>query len=132
MGTRSTSKLPAPLDKVRRQLEQWRRKQKRPSRIPEDLWNPAVELARTYGLARTARSLRLDYYSLKNRLEATSAVDEKQTPDFIEVIPHGLAPMTECTVEFEDKDGARMRIHMKGGVMPDITALSESFWAGES
>jgi hypothetical protein len=31
-------------------------------------------------------------------------------------------------MELENSSGARMRIHLKGAGMPDLTDLSESFW----
>jgi hypothetical protein len=34
----------------------------------------------------------------------------------------------ECVLEVENTDGAKMRMHLKGVAMPDLTALSRSFW----
>ena len=46
---------------VRRRFELWRGTRRGRGRIPERLWTSAVKLAATYGLCRTARTLRLDY-----------------------------------------------------------------------
>ena len=69
MGTRKTRDLPARLEGLRQRFERWRRTRKARSRIPEALWAAAVKMAGTFGLHRTARALRLDYYALKKRVE---------------------------------------------------------------
>ena len=87
----------------------------------------AVEVAREYGVNATARALRLDYYALKKRLEAAPDPG-KAASDFIEISPVGMSsPGTECTVEVEDGNGARMRIELKGDEMPDLGALTRAF-----
>jgi hypothetical protein len=37
--------------------------------MPEPLWTLAANVAKQHGLARVARFVRLDYYSLKERIE---------------------------------------------------------------
>jgi hypothetical protein len=88
--------------------------------------------------------LRLEYYSLKKRIEQQSAVtvdsskkavdrrrstiplDARSVPAFLELAP--AADRGECTVELEDASGAKMRVHLMGVPMPDLAALSRSFW----
>jgi hypothetical protein len=101
------------VDSVRLRLERWRKNREHRSPIPEELWASAAELASEYGLAKTARALRLDYYSLKERLKASgqpSAPEANTRPAFVELVPQPPA-ISECTVELEDPSGARMRIH---------------------
>ena len=43
------------------QWSQWRATRKVGTRIPEPLWELAVELARKYGVSRTAATLRVSY-----------------------------------------------------------------------
>ena len=69
MDTRKTRDLPARLERLRRRFERWRGTHKARSRIPDPLWAAAVKMADTYGLYRTAKVLRLDYYALKKRVE---------------------------------------------------------------
>ncbi len=71
MGTRKTPNLPARLAGTRRRFDRWRRTRKGRSRIPETLWASAVKAAGRYGVNKTAQALRLDYYALKKRVEAT-------------------------------------------------------------
>lgn len=118
------------VDSVRGRLERWRKNRERRSPIPEELWASAAELAGEYGLAKTARALRLDYYSLKERLKASGqrGVAKAETrPAFVELVPQPHA-ISECTVELEDPSGARMRIHVRSMATPDLTGLSNSFW----
>ncbi len=57
-------------------MERWRANRQARERIPEPLWDAAVKVAGRYGVHRTAKSLRLDYYSLKRRLEREAAEKE--------------------------------------------------------
>jgi hypothetical protein len=123
--------LPPQIESVRQRLERWRRNRKQRSPIPEELWASATDLAHRYGLAKTARALRLDYYCLKERMDASDRPGSCQVnarPAFVELIPQAAAAVSECTMELEDPSGARMRIHLKGSGVPDLTGLSESFW----
>jgi hypothetical protein len=120
------------IDRVRQRLERWRRTRKHRSRIPEGLWNAAVQLARKYGVNKTARALRLDYYDLKERLDAAlsaAPVAREPTTSFVELSP-ALVP--ECLVEVESRSGTKMRIHLKGTAAPDIALLRSLFWGEES
>ena len=138
MGTKRTRDLPARLEGVRRRFERWRRTRKVPARIPEPLWAAAVKLAGTYGIHRTAKALRVDYYALKKRVEGASAATASQLPagaagaTFLELSPPVWPGSGECTLELEDAGGAKLRVHLKGFEAPDLAALSRSFWQVES
>ncbi|MBC8249565.1 MAG: hypothetical protein H8E90_07790 [Anaerolineales bacterium] len=135
MRTRTPLVLPARLSRARRHFERWRSTRKPPSRIPEDLWSLAVELSQEYGLARTARTLSLGYNTLKKRLEAVSSTGpsvEASGSGFFELLPPVLPGPAECVVELEDAGGSKMRIHLKGTEIPDVTSLSRSFWRSEA
>lgn len=132
--------LPAGLEGVRRRFERWRRTHKARRRIPDKLWAAAVRAAGACGLHRTSKVLRLDYYSLKERVEeqATAVSDAAEgatAATFLELTPpaeHGSAAVSagscQCTLELEDADGAKMRVHLRGVAAPDLAALSRSFW----
>jgi len=146
MGTKRTQGLPTQLDRLRLRFDRWRRTHKARSRIAEPLWAAAVKVAGKYGLHRTAKALRLDYYSLKKRLEgdAVTASTSEQTasiagnasaggdgPRFLQWPLASWPGSGECTLELEDAGGARLRVHLKGFGPPDLAALSRSFWQGE-
>jgi hypothetical protein len=132
MGTNKTRGLPARLEGVRRRFERWRGTHKARSRIPEPLWRSAVKMAGTYGLNRTARALRLDYYVLKKRVErkGVTIVDrpEKGGATFLELSPLPSVGACECTLDLENAGGAKMRVQLRSAVMPDLAAISRSFW----
>ncbi len=57
------------LVRTREQFEVWRAGRTRGDRIPAKLWKQAVKLAGRHGVSRISSALKLDYYTLKNRLE---------------------------------------------------------------
>ncbi len=134
MRNRQPPTLPAPLSQARRRFDHWRSRHRPRTKLPEELWANAVELARDHGLNKTARTLRLDYYSLKKHLADTPGPDsEKTTPEFMELLPAGMSrPCSECTIEFDDGHGAKMRIHLKGAEPPDLSVFTRAFWGGEA
>jgi hypothetical protein len=123
--------LPSGLEAGRRCFEHWRKTRRRRSRIPESLWSTAVKLAGAYGLSRTAQVLRLNAHSLKQQVEvAGSARSESASASFVELVPTVGGPLPECIVELEDVQGTKMRIHVRGGVLPDLGSLGRTFWEG--
>jgi hypothetical protein len=65
--TRRNTQIPEPIAQLQKQLEQFRSTQPRRSKLPESLWQSAVELARQHGVYSVAHPLRLDYMGLKKR-----------------------------------------------------------------
>ena len=133
MDTRKSRELPARLAGVRRRIERWRRTREVRSRIPEPLWASAVEVAVAYGIHWAAKALRLSYYALKKRVaEGTIAVHRVTAGNtkttFVELASPVQTASGECVLEVENADGAKMRMHLKGVAMPDLVALSRSFW----
>jgi hypothetical protein len=185
MNARKRRDVPAGLGGVQRRFERWRRTRRGHARIPNSLWSAAVKAAGRHGLHRTVRALRLDYYSLKERVERQAGTarapgarvaagrrrlsarkpfhrrrrlsargaagprrssvrrqsgrrraDTAQSlPAFLELAPSAVhefaaasAGPCQCTVEWEDATGAKMRVELKGTAMPDLAALSRSFW----
>ena len=136
MSKRQVKTIPASLSRARSRFEQWRKQHRPRSRFPAELWSMAVELARKHGVHQTARTLRLDYYSLKKKLGTTPdpGVDpEKSSSGFIELLASEISPsLPECTIELEDGTGAKMRIHLKGSELPDLASITRIFWRGEA
>jgi hypothetical protein len=132
MKSPSESNLPAKLARGRERFEKWRSKRKTRSRLPERLWLAAVELAREYGLNKTARTLRLDYYGLKKRVASLVSGDDAPrtgTPQFLELLSGESNSTVECTIECQSAGGSRIRIHLQGRELPELTALSSSLWS---
>ena len=127
--------IPSELKELSRQIEQWRRTRPYRMSMPETRWTLAANVARQHGLARVARFTRLDYYSLKERIESlerSSSGTSVVKPTFIELQPLPVDPVSECTIELEHPRGRRMRIHIKGAPMPDVTTLSRTLWGMKS
>ncbi len=145
MRSRGTRPLPARLEAGRRRFERWRRTREGRSRIPDPLWSSAVKLSATYGIHRTAKTLRLNPDSLKKRVASTNgngsrghrkrrmkAAEQEAATAFVELVPTEGACPPECIVELEDPRGAKMRIHLKGNQNADVVAaISKVFWSAE-
>jgi len=124
--------LPAKLARGRKRFEQWRSTHPPRSHLPKPLWSLAAELAREYGLSKTARILRLDYYGLKKRvasLVSDNGPPPAVRPAFLELLPGGAQVAVECSIECEDAQGAKIRIHLKGRELPDLAAITSNFWS---
>ena len=137
MSVRRGRNIPAELENVRRRFEEWRRSRTIRTRIPEPLWAAAAEMAREYGIHRTAKILRIGYYGLKKRVEVTAASSadvpsEGSVATFLELTAPATTGAAECILELEDAGGAKMRVHLKGMEAPDLAALSRSFWGVRS
>jgi hypothetical protein len=118
------------LEQLRKRFIKWRRTRKAKTPIPGRLWNSAVKMAMHYGLSRTAKALRLNYYDLKKKIESR-AIAPSSAPAFIELSPVAIGSTPECIIECENKNGATMRIHCKGANAPDLNALAAAFWRSE-
>jgi hypothetical protein len=137
LNDKSSVSIPEPIVQLQNQFDQFRSEQPHRSKIPEVLWQAAVELARQHGLYAVAHPLRLDYVGLKRRLEAISKVEEKETkkkkvasPRFVELIAAHPAA-AECVIEFESKSGGKMRIQWKGSGAPDWSNLLRAWREAE-
>lgn len=136
MHGRKSGEIPARFAAAARQFAEWRRTTTRGTRIPESLWELAVQLAGEHGVWKTARTLKVDYYGLKRRLAEASRVPAPKfsapSSHFVEVTPSIMASPGECLIELENGDGSKMRIHLKGSQTPDLAALCNSFWSDPS
>ena len=129
MKARSESTLT--LEEVAEHFEHWRRTKKRGERIPQPLWDEAIELVETHGVSRVTRTLRLSATDLNKRRGIVGASQPRQTPvaetPFVEVEPVHI-PVTDAEamwMELERPDGMRLRIRPTQGV--DMLALVERF-----
>ena len=121
---RESTPIPEPIAQLQRQLEQFRSAQPGRTKLPESLWQAAVELARQHGVYPVAHPLRLDYTGLKKRLGGTPVVRRKATkPAFLELVAPPRAQLEEYVMEFESSGGSKMRIQWKSTAPPDWTTL---------
>src|SRR5215831_16002851 len=124
MNRKSTVPVPEAITQLQLQLEKFRSTRPARTKLPESLWQAAVELARQHGIYAVAHPLRLDYTRLKQRVDGIPNRPRKPAqPAFIELIGSGGATLPECIIEFESASGGKMRIHWKAAVSPDWTRL---------
>jgi hypothetical protein len=123
---------PTKLQAVSRQFEAWRRVRRPGTPIPPALWNAAIAVARRHGVTRTALALHLDSHKLKTLADAPSHGAEGPgggAPTFVEMPPIPFAPAgPECTIELEGPRGGRLRVALRGGIPPDLVALTRVVW----
>lgn len=129
--------VPARLRRLEQRFATWRKTRSIGQRIPKALWHAAARLALDFGIHRTAKFLKLDYYSLKKHVDSlpgSSNGGKSQRADaqstFIE-LPAPPNALVECVIELDDRRGAFMRMHLKGAEYPDVVALGRSFWSAE-
>jgi hypothetical protein len=124
--------IPEPIVQLQRQLDQFRSTQPRRTKLPESLWQAAVELARQHGVYCVAHALRLDYMGLKKRLGGTPSLRRKAAkPAFVELIARHPATLEEYVIEFESTSGGKMRIQWKAATPPDWASLLRAWRESE-
>jgi D-alanyl-D-alanine carboxypeptidase len=130
MPIRHSAKIPEGILHLQQQLDQWRSAQKGRAKLPESFWQTAVDLAKQYGVFRTAQPLRLDYTRLKQRLLGAAPQRKSPRPAFVELV-RPAAEMEGCIIEFESAQGAKMRVHWRSNTPPDWTNLLRAWRDGD-
>ena len=124
MNQKSTPPIPEAIVQLQQQLEQFRSTQPPRTKLPESLWQAAVELARQHGVYSVAHPLRLDYMGLKNRLGGVAVRRRKKTkPTFVELTAPHTTLLEECMIELESARGNKMRIQWKTSAPCDWVSL---------
>lgn len=127
MAGRNRGEMPADLVRGARRFSQWRQTRERGTRIPDVLWDMAVELAGRYGLSRTSVALQLGYYELRKHVDHESRERQGSTPAPFVELPSLPWASGEGLLEFERPSGGKWRIQWKGGPPPDLVALARVF-----
>jgi hypothetical protein len=131
--TRRKAAATADIEALRLRFERWRQTRKSKTNIPDGLWSAAVELARQYGINRTAAPLRLDGGKLKRLLLAAGRRSRRLAPPrFVELpaptrVPAGWS-VAEYTLELEGHN-RKLRIQCKGASATELAALSRALWS---
>jgi hypothetical protein len=102
------------------------------ARMPDELWRGAVSLAGVVGVYATARGLRVDFGSLKRRVEGVSGERFVGVPEgFVELPPIDALDVSSSRgpeVELSGSDGAKLVIRLAPRQPVDVVALAEAFW----
>jgi hypothetical protein len=125
--SQQTDPVPESITQLQAELEQFRSTHRRRARLPQSIWQSAAELAQCHGIYVVARWLRLDYSTLRKRVNGSAKPfagrRKKSPPKFVEWIGAAQARVDEYVIEFESARGPKMRIHCKTATPPDWGAL---------
>jgi hypothetical protein len=124
VNRKTTLPIPEAIAQLQRQLDQFRSSQLGRTKLPESLWQAAVELARQHGVYAVAHPLRLDYTRLKERLGGVPSPRHKAAkPAFVELITPHPATLEEFVIECESGSRGKLRIQWKATGPPDWSSL---------
>ena len=122
------------LEAVCNQFEAWRKRRRCRGRIPESLWQAAVEQCKEHSVHAVSRALRLNNKDLKNRVPSIArgrglVAGQHSNLGFVRLDLGTPMTPSECLVELEAPNGARMRMSFKGVPRDfDPAELGRAFW----
>jgi hypothetical protein len=145
MGKRSSQSLPLEVDQLKQRVQHWRQTKKSATApMPGEMWDLAIQLAKSHGVSRIAQATGLDYGWLRKKVVDADAKSLVATPVFLE-LPRAMA-MAEprpqeskhaaeagchlgsgATIDLSTPDGARMRIHLEAGRDLDAVGIVAAF-----
>lgn len=118
------------IEEVKARFDQWRQTRRGRSRIPDELWALAGELAREHGVNKISRILRLEFNHLKRMAESagqTPGGRGGRAPEFLELMAPRSGGPAEYTIELE-VEGGTLRIHCRGASPAELAELSRALW----
>jgi hypothetical protein len=127
--------LPKDLLRARSRFLAWRQRGAAGRRTPPALWDLAVRLAHSHGVARTARALGVNYLGLKKRTQtpraATAALQPPApAPTFVELpVPAVLGK--QCLFELRQTAGTSLHVQLLGYDTADVAALARALRSAE-
>ncbi|MGO9120352.1 MAG: hypothetical protein ACLQPD_22395 [Desulfomonilaceae bacterium] len=106
-------------------FEQWRSTRKKRDRIPESLWEAAIDLHPSYSTCRIAKALRLDFKELKRRIHERSS---RSTPsEFVEMNVERLFSAGQCVIEVRSPAGFELKIQADAAFPPQLSQVISCF-----
>ena len=85
METKHLSAETTAIQKVKQRFETWREVRKKRTRIPEELWQAAVELTSDYTPNKISQTLHINYSVLKERIVSMKTAELDVEGEFVEV-----------------------------------------------
>jgi hypothetical protein len=102
-----------PLHALAKRLKAWRASRSAGQRIPEELWQEAVSLARVHGLSYTSTALKLPYYGLQRRMGRPRRRSPKVQPaTFVELAAPIPSVADHGTLELHCPSGSRLTLRL--------------------
>ena len=134
MSQRKGAALAARVEQVKRQVERWRKTRSKRGPMPEPLWEAAVELAREQGVYATSQSLRVNYDSLRARVQGcapTRSARGKGGATFVELgaaFPLGAPLAAGVVLELSGSKGQKLTLQLPGLDGVDVAGLARALW----
>ena len=128
METKHLSAETTAIQKVKQRFETWREVRKKRTRIPEELWQAAVELTSDYTPNKISQTLHINYSVLKERIVSMKTAELDVEGEFVEVDMDRRMSTEEWVFELEDGKGVKMRMRMKGAAGVDIIEIAKVLW----
>lgn len=113
------------LETLSQKIEQWRSQKPRTRAMPEELWEQACEAARSFGVGRISKALRLGYATLRRRISAEGARGKPGRRDRLAPVANGefvelsgfpsvraMGSGDGAVVEVATPDGTRLTIRL--------------------
>jgi hypothetical protein len=145
MGKRNSQALPLEVDQLKLAVQSWRQTKKSATApMPAEMWELAIQLAKSHGVSRIAQAASLDYGWLRKKVVVSKAKSPVATPIFLELpramevaeprlqeskqeVEAGCHLGFGATIDLSTPGGARMRIHMEAGRDLDAAGIVAAF-----
>lgn len=126
------------VEELRRRFEDFRSQHRTRTRLPEELWRAAAEIAERRGMNLVCRCLRLDSNSLKKwmgkgvngpsaRRGGRKRSARAPAATFMELLAPATSVAASCIVEVESQRGGKLRLELKDIATSEIAQLIHSF-----
>jgi hypothetical protein len=126
------------VEELRKRFEEFRNQHQTRTRLPEELWRAAAEIAGRRGMNLVCRCLRLDANSLKKWMgKGVSGARPKHarrkrlamtpTASFMELLTPATGVAASCIIEVESQRGGKLRLELKGIATSEIAQLIHGF-----
>jgi hypothetical protein len=126
------------MEELRKRFEEFRSQHQTRTRLPEELWRAAAEIAERRGMNLVCRCLRLDANNLKKwmgkgvsgarpRYARRKRSAMTSPAAFVELLSPATHVSASCIIEVESQRGGKLRLELKGIATSEIAQLIHSF-----
>ena len=110
MTSKNLKAFPKPVGALQVRIQEWRSGEVSKHRMPQELWEEAVRLAKRYGVNVVSRSLALGYVSLKQKVQGNWGPVKRKSPvpGFVDITASSVASRSVISsneIELHRPDG---------------------------
>ena len=132
MAQRTRSAATERVKQLRERIDRWRSTRVKLWPMPAELWDEAAALAQELGVHPVQRALRLNYESLRRRVEEGTFTrgSAEAAGEFVELSGAqllGLPVAAGPVIELCDGNGVRLTVRLQAGSTLDVAQLVEAF-----